>query len=361
MNRNRWISFLALTLSLGLTAADFALPELRQAAHPTFDLSQVAKTTSFYDFMRSRLGTKIQELAPSAKPSRTNQAELEAGHGVSVKLSERNYNVHINFPNAATGGRSYGWTSGKVGDWSDAMYLDHLAGIVGSDDANLAKFYQWLVEVLGACNADDSSLSVESLNAASQRVATNFLAIYTAEAYRAMVPQPHLNWDDALFEVTMLGAFHGGQSTFTKFYLGKFSTESKKQGAGVYAKTRPGPSAGKAADKHAEMNDYWQFSANPTSRQSGINETRVDFEKLGTAITKYESRVAHNPTLGRIQAVVGGESRTNVIKGVARFFTNGRSKDLSKIDSLAQDVSDFLMDVRSDADKITAWELHGER
>jgi hypothetical protein len=47
--------------------------------------------------------------------------------------------------------------------------------------------------------------------------------------------------------------------------MGAFSNKSKKQGPGVYR----GPNADQAATKDAELNDYWQFSAKPTSKQSG--------------------------------------------------------------------------------------------
>ncbi len=355
------IVLVALFIVPSSNARDFSLQVLPHAKNPMFEMSSVAKKSSYYTFVHSTIGRKIQALASSSKPGSTNESELAAGHGVSVKLSQNNYNIHVNFPNQATGGRSYGWTSGQVGDWSDKMYLDHLASIVTEKNSkDLGEFYELLIQMLGACNSDDKSLSIESLAENTQRVANNFLAIYTAEEYRAMVPEPHRNWDDALLEVTMLGAFHGGQSKFTKFYLRKFSTQSKEQGSGVYAKTQPGPMASKARGKNAEINDYWQFSANPTSKQSGINITRVDFEKMGEAITKYEKTVAHNRTMEKIQAVVGGD-KTNLIKSISQFFTTGKSNDLSKIDELARNVSEFLLSIHDDADKITAWENKGEK
>jgi hypothetical protein len=239
-----------------------------------------------------------------------------------------------------------------VGDWSDAMYLDKLWEVVsGKDEKDIANFYELLIRMLGACNSDDKDLSIEGLQGDTQRVAANFLAIYTAEAYRAMVPEPHMNWDDALFEVTMVAAFHGAQEKLTKFYMLKFTDQSKEQGSGVYAKRRPGPSYEDAKDKDAELNDYWQFSANPDSKQSGINETRVDFEKMGQEITRYEAG-KKNQALRRIQAVVKGDPE-NVIKSISQFFTRGQSKDVAKIDALAKDVSEFLMNVRDDAGDIT--------
>jgi hypothetical protein len=347
---------LALSLGLGFAAEakDFQLPTLLQASNPDFDLSDVAGKESYFSFVRETVGPKMQKSAP--KGFLDNEKELSAGHGISVKLSRNNYNIHVNFPNASLGGRSYGWTKGQVGDWSDAMYLDRLADVVASgDEKDLASFYKYAIKALGACEVQD----IESLNDDTQRVAANFLAIYTAEAYRAMVPDAHMNWDDALFEVTMLGAFHSGQKTFTKFYVGEFSDSSKVQNSGVYANGRKGPNSDQAKDKAAAMRDYWQFSANPSSKQSGINLSRADFEKMGVMITKYEA--AHkNRALAKVQAIVGGDSK-NVIKSIAKFFTTGQSKDVAQIDQLASDVSELLMDIRADAEKITQWELAGEQ
>jgi hypothetical protein len=154
----------------------------------------------------------------------------------------------------------------------------------------------------------------------------------------------------------MLAAFHGGQLAadlpLTKFYLGQFSSNSKVQGPGVYGKTGPGPSAANAPGKKATLDDYWQFSADPTSHQSGVNETRHDFELMGQKITQFEAGKG-NVLLGKIQAVVGGDN-SNVIKSISQYFSNGLSKDPSTIDQLSKDVSAFLIQVRADAKEITA-------
>ena len=120
------------------------------------------------------------------------------------------------------------------------MYLKHLAEVEAENNSqDLDAFYETIVRLLGSSNPD----GIENLVAPTQRVATNFLAIYTAEEYRAMVPKGIKNWDDALFQVTMLAAFHGGQSKFTLFYEGKFTNQTKKQAAGVYTAVGPGPTA----------------------------------------------------------------------------------------------------------------------
>lgn len=350
-------SLLVFALTSAALAKDFAMRNLPHAQDPTFDLKSVAGKMSYYEFMHmdDGLGRTMLKVAPQAKSGSTNEQELRAGRGISVKLGENNYNVHINFPMKPTGGRSYGWTSGQVGDWSDRMYLDNLFdAIEESNEQEMGKFYQLIVRMLGACESDEQGASIEALRRPSQRVAANFLAIYTAEQYRSMVPQPHHNWDDALLQTTLLAAFHAGQKEFTKFYLTRFSTEAKEQDSGVYAKTRPGSEYDEAEDKHAEMNDYWQFSANPTSKQSGINITRVDFEKMGEAITEYERDVAKSRLLAKVQATVHGD-RNNVIKSISEFFVDNKSKNVRIVDELSRDVAALMQEIRENADEITAW------
>src|SRR5262249_48422570 len=186
----------------------------------------------------------------------------------------------------------------------------------------------------------------------TQRVATNFLAIYTAEEYRAI--QGTKNWDDAILEVTLLGAFHGGQTTFTKFYRGKFTTRSAVQETGNYYGLPSKDKNGKVIPtvaKDASMDDYWQISK--TSTRSGIHLTAGDYGKMGTAITSYESTKAHNKTLSLIQSIVG--SGPNVIHSIATYFTEGKA-DPSKTNTLAVAVAQLLDQVNTDADVITGWE-----
>jgi hypothetical protein len=239
------------------------------------------------------------------------------------------------------------------------MYLDNLARVIVEKDKNdLKNFYQTIIQLLGACDAHELAALTNNYNpetntgVPTQRVATNFLAIYTAEEYRAI--QGTKNWDDAILEVTLLGAFHGGQTTFTKFYRGKFTTRSNVQETGNYyglpSKDINGNVIPTVA-KDATMDDYWQISK--TSTRSGIHLTAGDYDKMGTAITKYESTQAHNKTLSLIQSIVG--SGPNVIHSISTYFTEGKA-DPSKANTLAVAVAQFLDQVNTDADLITAWE-----
>jgi hypothetical protein len=338
---------------------DFTLAKLPSFAH-NFDLTNASDSgeNTFYRFIHKILAPEMESLAPSAGKV-PNQQALEQGLGVAVKLDDNNYNIHENFPKSAQGGRSYGWTSGQVGDWSDKMYLDNLAlVVVEKDKDDLKNFYQTIIQLLGACDAHGLSTltnnydSKTNTGVPTQRVATNFLAIYTAEEWRAI--QGTKNWDDAILEVTLLGAFHGGQTTFTKFYRGKFTTRSNVQETGNYyglpSKDRNGKVIPTVA-KIATMNDYWQISK--TSTRSGIHLTARDYGKMGTAITNYERTKAHNQTLSLIQSIVG--SGPNVIHSISTYFTEGKA-DPSKTNTLAVAVAQFLDQVNTDANLITASE-----
>src|SRR5947208_14488129 len=94
----------------------------------------------------------MESLAPRAGKV-PNQQALEQGLGVAVRLDDNNYNIHENFQKSAQGGRSNGWTSGQVGDWTDKMYLDNLALVLAEKDKDdLKNLYQPIIQLLPACD-----------------------------------------------------------------------------------------------------------------------------------------------------------------------------------------------------------------
>src|SRR5215831_10747895 len=84
-----FVSFVAVSA----IAADFTLPTL-----PKFDtelkLSDHTGKT-FYDFMKSDLKDKMN----GKRQFDDDDDLLKKGKGVSVKLNDRNYNVHVNYYN----------------------------------------------------------------------------------------------------------------------------------------------------------------------------------------------------------------------------------------------------------------------
>src|SRR4029077_1671388 len=103
--------------------------------------------------------------------------------------------------------------------------------------------------------------------------------------------------------------------------------------------------------KDATMDDYWQISK--TSTRSGIHLAAGDYGKMGTTITEYERTKANNQTLSLIESIVG--SGPNVIHSISTYFTEGKA-DPSKTNTHAVGVAQFLDQVNTDANAITAWE-----
>jgi hypothetical protein len=312
---------------------------------PMFDLSKYPDT-AYYTFVHDDLTPEMKRVAVS-QGKHDYVGDLENGKGVGVRLDTANANFHVDFPVSKQGGRSYGWTTGlPIGDWSDKMYLDNLATITpnsSSNDAELGSFYESLIQILGECNTG----GLKSLKNLTQLQASNFLAIYTAEQYRRFMGTK--DWDDAIFEATMLGAFHGGQDKFTLYYNGKFVSQTYVQDEGVYQ-------TGKSADgktvqiKPASMDDYWQFSRD--REDSGIHETYKDYILMGTKITAYEL-AQKNPALSAIEAIVDPDgTNKSVFNAIGQWFVDNEAVP-AKVDQLAKEVSEFLVQLRKDAPPIT--------
>jgi len=134
-------------------------------------------------------------------------------------------------------------------------------------------------------------------------VAADFMAVYVAEQDRhLMVHLATQHWDRSLLEVTLLSAFHAGQSNIQVMYNGQL--------------TAPPPAL---IPKKAGMLDYWQFSSNTDKEncvRSGINLTNLQFRKLGQLITSYERHLksvvdlsgnvfAANQSAAAVQPAVG--------------------------------------------------------
>ena len=356
----------AAAIAMSLTTAYGTQEDVpfQTAPRTQFNLNANKTNQTYFNFVRSTLGPALLAKQSRSKNYDGDLQKCQGGaacNGIGVQLSTSVFNLHLDYPRSSVGGRSYGWTSSTklIGDWSDAVYLTNLWAVVsGTSPADLAKFYSAIIQVLGSSNGDGlEALQTSSKGAnSSQRLAANFIAIYTAEEYRALprLPDAHENWDDALLEVTMLGAFHGGQSTFTKFYRGQFSTKAWVRKAGVYGYRNDQwqPPQVPTTPKTADMTDYTQDSYQVGSEQSGPHETRQDYEAMGTAITTYEAKNNANlvnSVRSSVGSVTGGK---NVIKDISQYFTSGKA-DASKTDALAQAVSTLMLQINKDANDIT--------
>ena len=110
--------------------------------------------------------------------------------------------------------------------------------------------------------------------------------------------------------------------------------------------------AKKANDKDADMTDYHQFSFKTPDQQgssrSGINLTRKDFQKMGAAITRFESK---NKNLRKIEDIIRGQG-SNVYSDLAKYFAEGKARQKDTA-ALAEAVADFQIDVFNDAGAIS--------
>lgn len=340
---------LSTLLFLSSSAKDFVLDVLPQAENPNFDLTKMVGQT-YYDVVHNYIADAMAEEGQVRGGS--NEQKLKNGGGVSVYLAPDIYNIHINFPKSEMGGRSYGWTSGKVGDWSDSMYLNSLSDMASKEsDKEMSDFYKVIINILG--NSDSSGLA--SLKPDSIRVATNYLAIHTAEQYRR-IQKRTTRWGDALLQVTLLAAFHAGQDKFQMFYTGDFTDTVRKKAPGVYANGREGALFDGARIEKAKLDSYHQFSGKtpdmPGSSRSGINLTRNDFERMGEEITRHFEEVG-SKSLDQIKKIIGVKGKhSNIIAAIARYYCEGKAR-AEDTAAMAKAVSEFMIETHMKANHIT--------
>ena len=279
---------------------------------------------------------------------------LVSGGGVAVKIDDKNTAYNVNYGTGETDkdemtGRSFG--EGPVhmaSDASDKFYLQTLENYVRTEGDNIAVFYQSILEIL----TNNDSSHYQNISAEGQTLATDFLAVYTAEQDRHLMAKlKSHHWDAALLEVTLLSAFHAGQKSIMIMYDGELTSETKKQAPGCDETDRPA--------KKASLVDYWQFSSStdPAScKRSGINVTRKEFRRLGGAISRYERE--NNP---EIVANVERHFKNiktggNLFAELSDFLINYSTPE--KLDkkslTLAADFTAFLMQAKKDANKASA-------
>ena len=201
-----------------------------------------------------------------------DMALLASGSGTLVKIDSSNYFYNVAYQKPVVkSGRTYAVATGRaLLDPSDRDYLTELAAyMMPASTPDPSAFYAAILKVLVSCNSSDYA----TLSSPGPVVATDFLAIYTAELDRHimvnLVPTTH-PWEIDLAEVTFLNAY------------GAPSGMVMKSGALI-----PGTAAA--------------YYAVGTSG-SGIGETRKDFVKLATRITSFESSSGHHPEL--VNAIV---------------------------------------------------------
>jgi hypothetical protein len=363
-----------------ITILGFAISAIASDLRPdpsrfkdSFRLSDYAGKLTFLQLMDTKVKPALDEIY--GKLGRiNNDTAIRKGQGVAVELHPGYWNFHVNYADGANKnpkvkdemtGRSYGMgPDGEASDPSDAFYLDELEkALKGADERELSGFYSTLLEIIGNCD----SRGFDSLRSPlTQAVATDFMAVYGAEEDRHLMGNlGSFNWDDALWEVTMLAALHSGQKRFTKFYEGEFKDQTYDQSLKSYQ--QPGKRTSSTPTRPAKLRDYWQFGRSVNDRgeqnRSGINVTRRDFERLGQSITEFEKGSAGSGLIQSIENTVRGGGK-NVFKDITTFYINrsalndldaqGRSQTRDATDRLARDVAKLMVQIRADADAITA-------
>ncbi len=253
---------------------------------------------------------------------------MASGAGTLVQLNDDNYYYNYGYKTGeeaddVKSGRSFGAGPGhNANDASDTFYLRELGKYV-TGNTQTENFYKSLMDVILQC--DTSAFDQESEE--GQTVATDFIAIYTAELDRHIMvnlnPRNH-PWENDLAEVTFLTAFGTA--------VGKVMKE------------------GELID--GEPTAYWEKSK--VSNRSGIGITRTDRRKLQKIISDYERE--NNPEV--VEAVEnlidGTRPNGDVYQEVMEFINNYKTQTKVKrnADKLSEAFINFLMQTRKDAKKI---------
>ncbi|MEQ1722949.1 MAG: hypothetical protein ABL930_07210 [Pseudobdellovibrio sp.] len=313
------------------------------------DLNSSGEKITFYDLPQAIADAGIS----AGRYDLATFLALVSGGGVALKISDNSFAYNVNygtgeFEKDEMTGRSFGEAPGRMAlDASDKHYLQILEKYVRADGENSEEFYKSILQIL--LNSDASGF--ENISEEGQAVASDFIAVYTAEQDRHLMAElKNHHWDEALLEVTLLSSFHGGQKNVMIMYNGELTSTTLAQ--------TPGCNEEERSEKKASMIDYWQFSTStdPAScNRSGINITRRDFRSLGTLISNYQRE--NNPEL--VENVErhfqGVKTGGNLYAQLSDFLINyDTPKKLDKKTlQLANDFTAFLMQVRKDANKIS--------
>jgi hypothetical protein len=142
------------------------------------------------------------------------------------------------------------------------------------------------------------------------------------------------------------------------FYEGKFTNKAYDP----YKKTYKRPQLRNGL-KTVPMGliQYWQFTPNPPNTRSGINITRSDFTKMGTAITNFErTEGSGKKELEALEKLIKKPGSKNILQALSDYFINLNTPAAlnGNSDKIAKAVAELLADVAKDAADINASLLH---
>jgi hypothetical protein len=254
---------------------------------------------------------------------------MASGAGTLVVLDSDNYYYNYGYKSGSVpnedvkSGRSFG--AGPLHnaiDASDVYYLNELEKYLQSTP-DLKPFYTAILKVLLKC---DSS-GLRELSPLGQTVATDFLAIYTAEVDRHLMvdlkPQIH-PWENDLAGSTFVSAF-GAR-------VGKVMKEGVLQAA--------------------PARDWWAMSASGSGR-SGIGITRKDRQKLQQHLSAY-LRATRPELVAQIENAIPQRTDGDLFQGLMEFVNTSvnQGQVAQNADVLIETYSELLNHLQGNASAI---------
>ncbi len=329
----------------------FALSAVVSIAQPAFSASQDVTTPyediktqlalepgqTYLSFMQKEVKPgldayqKTIEKDPASRAHNYRQLQLnliEKGAGVALRIDANNYIFNIGYldgsdpKNDVKSGRSYGvGPSGTQSDPSDVAYLRELESYLKAEPQAAGDFVEALMKVITDC--DPSGWA--KLSEDGQSVATDFLAIYTAELDRHLMVNLNVRqhpWEIDLAAATFVSIFDVESGLI--FQNGEFSKGSIK--------------------------NWWAQGQSG----SGIGNTRRDRLALQKLIAQVEE---DSKEAKQLLKLVGGREDGDVIQGVLEYLNSNEapeSMSSGEGEQLTRLMRDYLANVQAHSDEIAA-------
>lgn len=251
---------------------------------------------------------------------------IAQGAGVAIRIDDNNYIFNVGYldgsdaANDVKSGRSYGvGPTSQQSDPSDIAYLTELENYLSSEPEATGDFVHALMLVLTNCDTSGWA----NLSEAGQIVATDFLAIYTAESDRHLMV--NLSATSHPWEIDLAAA------TFVSIF-----------------DTATGLIMQDGVLTEGSIKMWWAKG----TTGSGIGNTRKDRIALQRLIAQND---AESDLLLEISDVVGKSVEKDAIQGVLVYLNSSASPlTMPKGDAeqLASLMRDYLVHVQDNADQI---------
>jgi hypothetical protein len=255
--------------------------------------------------------------------------------GVAIRIDSNNYFFNVGYNNGTGGsddlksGRSYGvGPTNRESDPSDEAYLTELAAYYKNEPGSMQDFFHALLLALFDCDTsgwNSDSAGYHAMSQSGQIVATDFMAIYTAESDRHIMinlaPKTH-PWEVDLAAATFVSEF--------------VSVTGKIMQGG---QLKPGA-----------IGQWW---AKGTSG-SGIGETRADRIRLQRKIADYEFEL-HPDLVTTVNSIVGVAKGDDPIQETFEYLNSPTSpKNLNNTsgNNLMSALLAYMANVKKDATTI---------